>query len=401
MSHNGIRVVVVDDDAFTLKCLLHMLIRLGYTSVECQESGARALEIACSPDPPDLILLDLYMPGMDGMELVRKLAENRYAGSILLVSGEDERVIQMAELLIQAHHLAVLGHLRKPVDVADLEEMMARWQPARAPTTAVASYGAADLRAAIQNGELVNYYQPQVVVATGALCGVEALVRWQHPTDGLVFPDRFITLAEESGLINDLTRVVLTDALRQSRAWSGQGLDLKVAVNLSMDSFSSVAFADLISDIVAEAGADPQDIVLEVTESRLLLDQRAPLEILTRLRLKRFRLSIDDFGTGNASLTQLSRISFNELKIDQTFVHNAVRDRTTCAMYTASLELGHQLGMSVIAEGVENRDDWRFVRGTRCDLAQGYFIARPMPGADLVRWKESWDSRRTELVETS
>ena len=122
-------------------------------------------------------------------------------------------------------------------------------------------------------------------------------------------------------------------------------------------------------------------ITLEVTESRLMLDQRAPLEILTRLRLKRFRLSIDDFGTGHSSLAQLRDIPFDELKIDQSFVHGASRDQTARAIYAASLGLGQQLGMAVVAEGVEDREDWDLVRRTKCDLAQGYFIARPMPAA--------------------
>jgi len=259
-------------------------------------------------------------------------------------------------------------------------------------------YAPADLRAAIDNGDLVNHYQPKVDVRTGAVVGVETLVRWQHPGDGLIFPDRFITLAEEHDLILDLTRFVLVAAMQQSRIWQKCGLRLQVAVNLSMETFSSVSFADFVSNAATAAGVAPQDVILEVTESQLLLDQRAPLEILTRLRLQRFRLSIDDFGTGHSSFTQLRDIPFDELKIDRSFVHGATRDRTTMAMYQASLELGKNLGMEVVAEGVEDREDWDLVRRTRCDVAQGYFIARPMPGHELLDWVESWNERRGELA---
>jgi EAL domain-containing protein (putative c-di-GMP-specific phosphodiesterase class I) len=136
--------------------------------------------------------------------------------------------------------------------------------------------------------------------------------------------------------------------------------------------------------------------VLEVTESRLMLDQRAPLEVLARLRLKRFRLSIDDFGLGHSSLAQLRDIPFDELKIDQSFVSGARQDSTARAIYDASLGLGQQLGMTVVAEGVENIDDWNLVRSTPCDQAQGYFIARPMPAAHLVDWIASWNERKNQ-----
>jgi len=393
----GIRILVLDDEPFMHKLLTHMLVGLGFTHVTARESGVDALVVVDSAEPPDLILLDLNMPGMDGIEFVRELVDHHYTGSVILVSGEDERVLQTTVQLVMAHRLSVLGHLSKPVSLARLSAMVAKWMPAVAPLAAARAYEPADLRAAIDDDELVNYYQPKVDPQTGAVVGVETLVRWQHPRDGLVYPDQFITLAEEHGLILDLTGVVLAAAMQQTRSWQKQGLHLRVAVNLSMETCSSVTFANFVSSAATTAGVAPQDVILEVTESRLMLDQRAPLEILTRLRLKRFRLSIDDFGTGHSSLTQLRDFPFDELKIDRSFVHGATCDRTALAMYHASLELGKRLGMEVVAEGVEDRDDWDLVRRTHCDIAQGYFIARPMPAADLVGWIALWNERRVEL----
>jgi EAL domain-containing protein (putative c-di-GMP-specific phosphodiesterase class I) len=160
-----------------------------------------------------------------------------------------------------------------------------------------------------------------------------------------------------------------------------------------MDNLYSVDFADFVAASAASAEHPPQDLMLEVTEGRLMQDQRAPLETLTRLRMKRFRLSIDDFGTGHSSLAQLRDISFDELKIDRSFVHGALRDETARAMYDASLGLGKQLGMEVVAEGVEDSDDWKLLRLTGCDLAQGYFIGRPMPADALPGWIASWNAR--------
>ena len=403
MDKSAARILVLDDESFMLKLLGHMLAGLGFTSVTTCDNGAEALQfVSVSDNPPDLILLDLQMPGMDGIEFVRKLVEHSYSGSLVLVSGEEERVLQMAEKLIQAHRITVLGRLEKPVSVARLAALMEKLVPTHATSQSTThAYSNEELRTAIDTGELVNYYQPKVAVATGAVVGMETLVRWRHPVNGLVFPDQFIGVAEECGLIDDLTRVVLKDAMSQSKAWQQAGLRLRVAVNVSMDSLASVTFADFVADAAHAAGVTPQDIVLEVTESRLALDQRAPLEVLTRLRLKRFSLSVDDFGTGHSSLTLLHDISFDELKIDQSFVHGAWRDCTVRAMYDASLSLGKQLGMEVVAEGVEDRDDWDMIRRTKCDLAQGFFIARPMPAAALPSWIESWNERLQDLQKDS
>ena len=401
MDKSAIRILVLDDESFVLKLHAHMLGKLGFTSVTTCDNGAAALAWVDVPGTiPNLILLDLNMPDMDGVQFIRKLVEHNYAGSLILVSGEAERVLKMVEKLIRAHQITVLGHLTKPVASNALAGLMERAEGRQdAPRAIKKTYGADRVRAAIFDGELLNFYQPKVALATGVVVGVEALVRWRHPDDGLVYPDQFIGIAEQHGSIDELTRVVLSAALAQAKAWQQAGLHLRVAVNVSMENLASVDFADFVGATAATAKVAPQEIVLEVTESRLMLDQRTPLEVLTRLRLKRFRLSIDDFGTGHSSLTQLRDIPFDELKIDQSFVHGAWQDATARAIYDASLAVGQQLGMTVVAEGVEDLHDWDLVRRTGCDHAQGYFIARPMPAADLVSWIASWNARLATLME--
>lgn len=165
---------------------------------------------------------------------------------------------------------------------------------------------------------------------------------------------------------------------------------LQVAVNLSMDNLASLGFVDDIVGLAAKAGVPPQMVELEVTETRFMEDLRIPLEVLSRLRLKRFRLSIDDFGIGNSSLAQLRDLPFDELKIDQSFVHGACSNEKLRAMFDSSLDLAKQLGMEVVAEGVEDQADWDFVHGRNCDISQGYYIAKPMPAADLPEWIQTW-----------
>jgi len=398
MNAPAIRFLVLDDESFMLELLAHMLGELGHTEIVTCDNGPAALALIDDADVrPNLILLDLNMPQMDGIEFIRKLVEHDYSGSLILVSGEGERVLQMAERLVHAHAISVLGHLRKPVSLYELAMLVDRWKPSQGHLHAAPrTYDADGLRAAIANGELINYYQPKVVVANGEVKGVETLVRWRHPRDGMVSPDQFIGVAEANGLIDELTRVVLKAAMAQARAWWDAGLELRVAVNVSMDNLSSIDFADFVVGEARAAGVAAKNIVLEVTESRLMLDMRAPLESLTRLRLKRFSLSIDDFGTGHSSLSHLSDISFDELKIDRSFVHGAWHDDTARAMFYVSLALGEQLGMEVVAEGVEDRDDWDLVRSTGCDMAQGYFIAPPLPASALRGWIETWNGRSKE-----
>lgn len=227
-------------------------------------------------------------------------------------------------------------------------------------------------------------------VSTGVLCGVESLVRWLHPLDGLVLPDQFIGVAEAHGLIDEITAAVLGQALQDARRWNDAGLSLSIAVNVSVDSLADVQFPDRFARAAEDAGVPPGQLVLEITESRLAADVRGPLDVLTRLRLKRAGLSIDDFGTGHSSLAQLRDFPFGELKIDRGFVHGAGNDATLRAIFQSSMQLSRELGMKTVAEGVEDRADWDFLQAQGCDMAQGYFISKPMPGAEVVGWARVW-----------
>ena len=393
--------LLIDDDPFALKLLARQLAQLGHTAVTLCERAQDALGLLENQlDEYGLVFCDLQMPGMDGVEFVRHLARIGFQGSLVLVSGEHGRVLQTVQKLAKAHHVHILAALPKPVSSERLRQALASHasRSATSPRAPRDTYPPDELARAIAGGELVNHYQPKVDLATGALIGVEALVRWQHPQAGLVFPDQFIGTAEEHGLIDALTRAVLTAALRQSRLWRNEGLELQMAVNVSMDNLASLDFPDVVAQLADEAGVAPSSVTLEVTESRLMKDIRAPLDILTRLRLKRIGLSIDDFGTGHSSLAQLRDIPFDELKLDRSFVNGAAKDSALAAILEATLSMARQLGMKSVAEGVEARADWDFMRALGCDVAQGFFIARPMPGPDLLQWQAGWETRRAELT---
>jgi EAL domain-containing protein (putative c-di-GMP-specific phosphodiesterase class I)/ActR/RegA family two-component response regulator len=394
------KIFVIDDEPFALRLVGHQLRALGYSDVTAHAQAARAVQ-ALEQDPlaADVILLDLQMPEMDGIELVRHLARLKFAGAVIFVSGEDERILQTASRLATAHALHVLGTLSKPVPPDALRRMLDATLVPKAPPRPVGKvYLPAELAAAIASGQLVNHYQPKVEMATGRVVGVETLVRWQHPVDGLVYPEYFISVAEEHHLIDALTLTVLTEALRQARRWRDAGAAISVAVNVSMDNLGSLDFPDVVDRAMRDAGVPNRGIMLEVTEGRLMTDTVLALDTVTRLRLKQIGLSIDDFGTGNSTMTQLRNIPFVELKIDRSFVHGADRDLAARAIVDASLAMARQLGLKSVAEGVEVLTDWHQMRALGCDIAQGFFIARPMPADQFDVWLAGWNQHLGALI---
>lgn len=395
------KILVIDDEPIALKILVHQLRELGYPEVRAHASARDAIAaIETARDDFRLVFCDLQMPGIDGVEFVRLLAKIGYEGGLVLVSGEDERILLSAVRLGVAHQLDVLGALHKPVTLEQLQRLLESnllRSGASVANRRKKGYDASELSRAITGGELVNYYQPKIELRERRVVGVEALVRWQHPHDGMVFPDQFVDLAEENGLIEDLTRCVLAGALEQARRWRDHGIDIHVAVNVSMENLQALDFPEFVAEEANRWGIAMSRLVLEVTESRLTKDARAPLDILTRLRLKRVGISIDDFGTGHSSLAQLRDLPFDELKVDRGFVHGAHQDSALQAILLGSLGMARQLGIRTVGEGVEDREDLEFLRIQGCNMAQGYYIARPMPAADFPQWTRDWELRRATV----
>jgi diguanylate cyclase (GGDEF)-like protein len=243
-----------------------------------------------------------------------------------------------------------------------------------------------ELRRAIEEGELVLHYQPKATLVDGEVRGVEALVRWQHPERGLVPPDVFIPVAEQTGLIRPLTLFVVDQALRQCRAWRDQGLELTVAVNVAMRNILDERFPDELAELLEQHGLEPETLELELTETSVMADPPRAKAILQRLRDTGVKLAVDDFGTGYASLSYLSELPVDEIKIDRSFVMAMDRDEQYARIVRSTIDLGRNLDLSVVAEGVETGEVWSQLVDLGCDSAQGYFLARPAPAAELTPW---------------
>lgn len=396
-AYQSLGVLVVDDEPFMLKILGRLLDDMGISNVTTVESGENALSILEGDSELQLILLDINMPTIDGVEFIRSLVTLGYTGSLILVSGETERALEAVEKLAKARGIAVLGYLQKPVVREALTTLIKGMEPPETQASSreqASTYDSETLRNAISNGELVCHYQPKVDVRNGDFLGAEVLVRWNHPGDGLVYPDQFIPLAEDSGLMHELTTAVLCATFKQMRLWQDAGLQVKPAINISMDNLNTLTFPDDLATLAADFGVSTQGITLEVTESQIIPNLATVLDTLSRLHLKRINLAIDDFGTGYSSLAQLSDLPFDQLKIDKRFVHDASADPTASAIFIASRNMGVELGMEVVAEGVESRADWDWLQKSGCDVAQGYFIARPMPAEALPAWLAEWRQRQ-------
>ena len=244
-----------------------------------------------------------------------------------------------------------------------------------------------ELRRAIERRELCLYYQPKAVLADGAVRSVEALLRWQHPTRGMLGPDEFIPLAQQTGLIKPLTLHVVDEALRQCREWQEQhGLLISIAVNLSPRNLLDTDFPTEVQGLLDVRGVDPGLLEFEITESTMLSDPVRTKQILERLSEMGIRLSIDDFGTGYSSLSYLKGLPVNEIKIDRSFVMNMDSSLDDATIVRSTIDLGRNLGLEVVAEGVETEAIWNRLTSLGCNIAQGYFLSRPVPPDELVAW---------------
>ena len=373
-----------------------------YVATAAEAKGWACIATTNAPDflnnltnDTTLIFLDLLMPGLDGVELLRILAQQRCQAGIVLMSGVGRSVLETADEMARAQGLYIVGHLQKPFQLTALEAMLehdnrSERRKATAPIRII-PFLDDELRDAIQRKEFLLHYQPQIDLATGEVVAVEALVRWIHTRRGLIHPEHFIARLELLGLIDQLGMIVAKNALADIAMFADEhGNTTMLSLNVSARSLHDLKFPDDLETLARSFGVPADKITLEITESGLISELARTLDVLTRLRMKAMRLSIDDFGTGYSMMRQLRHIPANELKIDRSFVqkmHLSYGDRV---MVQKTIEIGHDLGMKVVAEGVETVEQLEFLRSSGCDLVQGFLCTRPLAAADMVRWLKDY-----------
>lgn len=400
------RLLILDDDAMAGDTIR----KIGeYLDFQCKQTTSVTEFFTRVRDwNPDVVVLDLYMPGKDGLEVMSQLADKGYGADLIITSGMGERILDAALLSASEYGLNPLGVLAKPFSISDLRTLLNQvgkltknhkfFDQSDVFSVEPTSI---DLKKAIDLSQITVVYQPKVYCRTGTLAGFEVLARWNW-NDHWVSPDTFIVIAEDSGLIDDLTRLVI----EQSLVWFANipqhayysNLRSMQYTTLSLNiSAKSLTNQDLLNWIVRrcdELQIERKKIIFELTETSATSEFVSALSTLTRLCIKGFHLSIDDFGTGYSSMVQLVRLPFTEIKVDKSFVIANRNSAVSNVVVRSIIDLGHSLNMLSTAEGVEDEKTLDFLKELGCDMAQGYHIARPMPGEDVFSWLKQRESNR-------
>lgn len=386
-------VLVVDDSSMHRYSAQLCLSAFGIPRVSEAANGKIAVDqLASSAQQPAVMMLDLEMPVMDGIEVLQHIAELPQKPAVILASSSDEVLISAVATMAEALGIRLLGAFRKPINPTDLANALSNYR-AVTPVTEADKQSQlkpdpAQLELAIQRASIQVFYQPKLDLTSLKVAGVEALARWKNTQGDWIPPSLFIPLAEEHGLIGDLTLSLLDQILQDMNGWWEQGHYIPVAINLSAKSLAEFNLANEIIQRVIRQGIPAHFITFEITESALVVDLPSALATISRLRLKGFGISIDDYGTGFSSMQQLSRFPFSELKIDRSFVHGAPDHQYLRNILKSAIDTGIRLGIKTVAEGVETEAELHLLQSLGCNQAQGFLLARPIPGRELLGWIE-------------
>ncbi|MFK3605290.1 hypothetical protein A7D21_13555 [Pseudomonas sp. AP19] len=390
MSFTSLRVLVLEDHLFQRSVAVNLLKQLGCGEVLEAGNGTEALSVLQGAGSVDVVVCDLQMEGMDGLEFIQRISATGQVGAIIVSSGlpGDVRraVSQMGALL----GVNMLGDTGKPLQVETLQLLLERALSTRRrtpqPSSSLELADEQQVRRALLEQQLQAYYQPKFDLHSGAVLGVEVLARWNHPFQGVLSPAVFLPAMERSGLMDDLLFCLMQQALVLQGQALSQGLALDLAFNLHAAQLADVELTARIKTLLATHQTPCASVTFELTESGLLEVPAVSLENLVRLRMMGCRLSIDDFGAGFSSLQRLCQLPFTEIKLDAEFVRGLLHEPRCRAVIGSTLALGQTLGMSVVIEGIETTEQHQALLALGCTQGQGYWHARPMNGVDLLRW---------------
>ncbi len=390
-NRSTLTVLVVDNDEFSAELAEVLLTDLGVGHVSVAHDGLTALRLL-DDEVPGIIFLDLDMDGMNGVEVLRYLSARRYDGAIALMTGSGRQLVASVLRMAEAHNLRIVGTVQKPLHPDKFATVLD--QTVRSTTHRVAHnvepLTPEQIRAGLDQDAIELFVQPKVTVRSREVRGGEVLLRWRDNDGALISPLAVIPVAEECGLIEEITKVVYAKTVHVMSSWRVLGWTPLISVNVSAVDLLNLDFPQWLTATTHAAGVESRSLMLEVTESQMVAQLSSTLDVVSRLYLNGFRFSIDDFGTGYSNLDQLKQLPLSELKIDRSLVVGAMQDKAGRAILASSIQLGHALGVKVVAEGVETLEDWAMLDSMDCDVIQGYFVAKPMPIASFFAWRTTW-----------
>jgi EAL domain-containing protein (putative c-di-GMP-specific phosphodiesterase class I)/ActR/RegA family two-component response regulator len=378
--------LVVDDDA-GLRKFGEMMVEAAGFRPETAASGVEALAMIQRLEPA-VVLLDLQMPGKDGIDVMHGMAAAKSTAKLVIFSGNDRRTLEVSAEIARQRGLTVVASFKKPVAADKLRQVL------NGLSLELCPFDEARLRECLDQNMLRLHYQPKIDLATREICGVEALLRCQDANGRPISPESVLAIAEQCGAVEEISQAIFALAIGQRRAWSKAGLDLGVAVNLSARAAMNPDLPDRLFDFCTKAEVPPESITVELTETAVMNDSLLAMETLVRLRLRGFELSIDDFGTGYSSLVRLQQLPFSELKIDKSFVTTRQKSPENSVIIRTLAQLAQNLDLKCVVEGVEDEATLEFVASLGCDCAQGYFVAPALPPDNLPRFVKEWHTRQ-------
>lgn len=391
----ALKVLVVDDDDAIKQQLSACFAELGINNCQFEASAAAAMSnMVLQQESYQLVVTGLNMPNVDGVTFMRFLSKIEYHGALMIISDEDRRLLNSVVQLGNAQHLNIIGALQKPFDPTEFEQLLGQIQLSADEVGFVSkdhSLSEDEIKLGLSRGNLELYFQPKVAVASMSVLSLEVSARWRAEDGKILGPDLFIPVAEQTGLISDLTDQVFIKSVQQVALWHEQGYQCSVAVNFSMSSLERISLPDTLSAICHDYKVSPEHIIVEITETSIMNQEAVALDVITRLHLKGFRLSIDDFGTGYSSIEQLNKLPFSEIKIDRAFVDGAADSYSSRAILESSIAMGKKMGISIVSEGVENEKDFELVKELGTEYVQGYLFSKPMAAEKVLDWVENWN----------
>jgi EAL domain-containing protein (putative c-di-GMP-specific phosphodiesterase class I) len=377
--------LVVDDDA-GLRKFGEMMVEAAGFRPETAASGVEALAMMQRLDPA-VVLLDLQMPGKDGIDVMHGMAAAKCTAKLVIFSGNDRRILEVSAEIARQRGLTVVASFRKPVAADKLRQVL------NALSLELCPFDEARLRECLDQDLLRLHYQPKIDLVTREICGVEALLRCQDASGRVIPPESILAIAEQCGAVDEISHKIFECAIAQRREWSQAGLDLGMAVNLSARAVNP-DLPDRLFALCVKAEVPPEAVTVELTETAVMNDSLLAMETLVRLRLRGFELSIDDFGTGYSSLVRLQQLPFSELKIDKSFVTTRQKSPENSVIIRTLAQLAQNLDLKCVVEGVEDEATLDFVASLGCNCAQGYFVAPALPPDGLPRFVKEWHTRQ-------
>jgi EAL domain-containing protein (putative c-di-GMP-specific phosphodiesterase class I) len=394
MAKQDINTIIVDDSKSIRVVLDATLAQLGVSNIAHCGTGLEALiMINARPDYYQLLFVDLNMPEMDGMELIRHLGNQNFKGSIVIISGMEVRVINLASDIARQNKVHLIGNIVKPIMVDDLQHILTKFHYFNDHlSTAQVPLNKEELEEAINEQRIIPYYQPKVDSNTNEVNSIEVLARIDNPGHGdSILPIRFIKCAEDNDLIDALTFQLLIKSIKDFKEIRESfGNSLTLAFNLSPVQLNDLDMPGKLDSLFSQHDISPSQVVVEVTEEWALQSSNQ-LETLNRLRMRGYGVSLDDFGTGFTNVTQLKSLPFSEIKIDRSFITNIHRDYFSQVIVNTLVDITQKYHYELVAEGIESHEEYEYLKSLNARmLLQGYLISKPKPKNELIRWFHNW-----------